>query len=287
MFSTKENYGRVSLNSYLPSQNAITHLNYYHSAGWHDCNQLYHKQYHQGLEGSLLILTTNGAGVLKLSGKEMTLLPNTLAIIPSGSDMEYYTNPQRKRWTFYWLTLDGIYVNNFCSYLYNYHGAVSEIPDMTSCMLQIKKLMTMDDYIHEWVISHWICLLLGTISEHLFGKTDTMDSNGSIAQRMVRYIEQHYAQQICLMEMSRKFYLSKNQLIRIFSAQTGYTPYEYLKRYRLLKACDLLQISDKSIQEVSSLTGFSTPSHFIAQFKKQYGVTPKIYRSQFSPICTT
>ncbi len=284
MFFTSEDYGTALINSYIPSQQAIAGLNYYLFAGYHECNRLYHKSYQQGVQGTLLIFTTGGEGVLRLNDRELLLSSNILAIVPKGTPVEYFTSPASGSWDFYWITLDGAYANNFCTYLYNNHGAIAEIPNQALCIEQVKKLMKKDDDFHEWMVSHEICILLGIIAKDLFEQTNLKKGKQQEITQIIHYIEQHYAEPISLDGLCQEFYISKNQLIRLFSRYTGYTPHEYLRRHRLLKACELLQVSEKSIQEVSAMTGFSTPSHFIAEFKKQHGITPHAYRSRFFPI---
>lgn len=70
------------------------------------------------------------------------------------------------------------------------------------------------------------------------------------------YLEKHYMEQIDLKTLSKMFYISQNQLIRVFQEQFGYTPYEYLKRYRLLKACELLEQTCRPIGEIAHLIRF-------------------------------
>lgn len=284
MFSSSEDYGTVVINSYIPSRQAVAGLNYYLFAGRHECNRLYHQSYQQGAQGTLLILTTEGEGVLRLNNRECLLSSDSLAIVPKGMPVEYFTSPSSSSWDFYWITLDGAYANNFCAYLYNNHGAIAEIPNQSLCIEQVRKLMEKDDDFHEWMVSHEICILLGIIAKDLFEQTDSKKGKHQDIAQIIHYIEQHYAEPISLDSLCQEFYISKNQLIRLFSRHTGYTPHKYLKRHRLLKACELLQMSEKSIQEVSEMTGFSTPSHFVAEFKKQHGITPHAYCNRFFPI---
>ena len=81
-------------------------------------------------------------------------------------------------------------------------------------------------------------------------------------------------------ELAGRFYLSVNQFIRVFRAETGYTPYEYLKRYRLLKACELLRMTEIPVVEIGRRVGFPNASNFIYQFRRQMGQTPAMFRAQ-------
>ena len=43
-------------------------------------------------------------------------------------------------------------------------------------------------------------------------------------------------------------------------------------------AAQLLEFGQQRVEEISAQTGFSSPSHFISCFRKQYGCTPLQYR---------
>ena len=65
---------------------------------------------------------------------------------------------------------------------------------------------------------------------------------------------------------------------RIFSAITGETPQDYVRRLRLERAANLLVKSPAlSISEVALQSGFSSPSNFARVFKAFFGVTARQY----------
>ena len=70
---------------------------------------------------------------------------------------------------------------------------------------------------------------------------------------------------------------SVNTLERHFRASLGITPCEFLRIRRLTKARELLG-KGLSVQETSDACGFSDYSHFIALFRRRFGITPLQYR---------
>jgi AraC-like DNA-binding protein len=59
---------------------------------------------------------------------------------------------------------------------------------------------------------------------------------------------------------------------------TGHSIKEFIQDIRLKRSVDLLEESDKTIAEISYMTGFVNPKYFSAIFKKTYGITPSEYR---------
>jgi len=74
--------------------------------------------------------------------------------------------------------------------------------------------------------------------------------------------------------------VTKQELRRSVKASSGMHPKIWLDKKRLEKSALLLKNSEESIGAISTACGYSTLSWFGVQFKKFYGVTPKVYREQ-------
>lgn len=57
------------------------------------------------------------------------------------------------------------------------------------------------------------------------------------------------------------------------------TVYGYLADYRMEEARKLLTVDNSRIKEVAAQVGYSNSSHFIAAYKRKYGITPKQHRN--------
>ena len=97
--------------------------------------------------------------------------------------------------------------------------------------------------------------------------------NAMIAQS-IRYIQKHYADNISVQFLAEKTHLSKNHFTRLFFKETGMTPYQYIKSYRLDIAASMLK-TGISISEIAENCGFLSSSAFSSSFKKQYGCAPR------------
>ena len=76
------------------------------------------------------------------------------------------------------------------------------------------------------------------------------------------------------------FSMNKHSLIREFKKRTGKSPVAYMIQLRLNTAGQLLTLSDMRIAEIAAYCGYSTPSFFISDFKKQTGLTPGQFRQE-------
>ena len=126
--------------------------------------------------------------------------------------------------------------------------------------------------------------------EHLFdqgmmGEPQPDDGLSGITtrfmERLERVLEKHHADpRFGLPELASRMYMCARQLQRRLKDLTGLNPAEFLRRYRLEKACELLR-TGKQVGLVADAVGFSSPAYFTSCFKRQFGQTPSEYLQQF------
>ena len=98
-------------------------------------------------------------------------------------------------------------------------------------------------------------------------------------QKAKQILIERMAEPPTLTELSNMINLPLAHLKDGFKHIYGETVYAYLLSYKMEYARRLLATKKYNIAEVSFEVGYSTPSHFIAAFKKKFGATPKRYMS--------
>lgn len=95
-------------------------------------------------------------------------------------------------------------------------------------------------------------------------------------------IEKHISDENFSVEsLTKRLNISRSNLQRKLKVISGLTPGDYLRNYRLRKACKLLLETDMRINEVAYSVGFSSPSYFTKVFQKNYNMLPKEFVSQY------
>lgn len=79
--------------------------------------------------------------------------------------------------------------------------------------------------------------------------------------------------------IAEKLGYSSNYFSRLFRSITGYYVNDYIRQVRIMKAQELLQNTDRTVNEIAEATGFTTSNYFYSIFKKETGMTPAAYRS--------
>ncbi|WP_417591278.1 helix-turn-helix domain-containing protein [Owenweeksia hongkongensis] len=80
-----------------------------------------------------------------------------------------------------------------------------------------------------------------------------------------------------LKELSREVGLNEYRLKEGFKNIYGKTVFQFLNDYRLDIARQMLDKGNMKVNDAAYHIGYTNPSHFIAAFKKKFGVTPKKY----------
>jgi AraC-like DNA-binding protein len=99
--------------------------------------------------------------------------------------------------------------------------------------------------------------------------------------RKIKFAKGHLLKNIetppSLKELAKASGLNEYQLKVGFKEIYGDTVFGFLLSHRLDHARVLLDAAKLQVNEVAYQIGYSNPSHFIAAFKKKFGITPKKY----------
>ena len=98
-------------------------------------------------------------------------------------------------------------------------------------------------------------------------------SNIKAVREAVRYIQDHYREDISLSDMAKLSCLSPEYFCRLFKEETKETFGVYLMSYRLKRARELLRTTDMKINAVAAQVGYSTAGYFSKIYKKYFGIT--------------
>jgi AraC-like DNA-binding protein len=99
-----------------------------------------------------------------------------------------------------------------------------------------------------------------------------------LVDKAIAFIEANAAEKLSAEDLANQAGLSESHFNRVFRAQTGYAPMEYLRRYRVQRAKDLLANADLAVKEIARQAGFDDAYHFSKVFRQIAGVTPTAYR---------
>lgn len=91
--------------------------------------------------------------------------------------------------------------------------------------------------------------------------------------RALEHIRQHYAEQLTLAQLAAQAGLSSEHLVRLFRQSERTTPIDYLWKYRVGQAVELLINTGLNVSEVAERCGFQTSHHLARLIKQRTGRT--------------
>jgi len=97
---------------------------------------------------------------------------------------------------------------------------------------------------------------------------------GVLVKRAVAYLNKYATTQISRWQLAEAVNVSEDYLTRIFRKELGISPWDYLNRYRIHIATQLLRQTSLTINEVASQSGFQDQAYFCRVFKKTLGCNP-------------
>ena len=142
-------------------------------------------------------------------------------------------------------------------------------------------------YGYELVIKSYLCQLWISLLEKVIPqnvskvKQTTLSLDETRAKEAILYIEEHFHEQITLDQLAASIHISKSECCRCFKRTLQVSPIEYLMKYRIFRAANMLQRNDSGIHSMSALAfsvGFNNASYFNKVFKQYLGCTPSEYK---------
>ncbi|NCB82314.1 MAG: AraC family transcriptional regulator [Bacilli bacterium] len=100
-------------------------------------------------------------------------------------------------------------------------------------------------------------------------------------ERARNIIHNEYDKELSIKQIAYRSAINECYLKKDFKAYYGMTLYEMLQTQRLEMAKQLLEKA-MSVKEVSSKVGYKHSGHFSKLFTQRFGVSPSMYRKQFS-----
>lgn len=96
-----------------------------------------------------------------------------------------------------------------------------------------------------------------------------------LVQGMLDFIAASYSEKITLGIIAQHLHYSENFILRKFKDEMHMNFSEYLARYRISKAIELIRTTEHKLPEIAELCGFSEYKYFRNVFARYVGCTPK------------
>lgn len=295
----------------LLANNNITKYLYVTDIGYFPKATGHFRQRSQGSMSNILIYCTNGKGWVSVNGKKENMTKDQYCFIPSGTP-HTYASGRDDPWTIYWVHYSGEHAER--TLRVDLSGKVlaesrsdrktfARIGQVTpkrgfvrQSVLNVQRRearIRLFDEIFQSLISEYTekDLEYTTMILHHFLGSFTHEKQFAgagdppfedLTSRAITFMKQHMSKKVSLDNMANHCEVSVSHFCLLFKRKTSHTPVEFLNNLRIQQACQLLDLTNLNISEISEKLGFSDPFYFSRVFKKSIGLSPRDYRKQKS-----
>lgn len=157
--------------------------------------------------------------------------------------------------------------------------------EVLSCLRDAWQEVADEPFDYENRVRYHLSAALRLLSTQCVGGKTKVSQQEQIAaermKRMLRFVEEHYAEELTVEKIATSVALSESACLRSFRQLLGTTPIQYVKQYRVEKAAELLRTTRLKTGEIGAECGFADGSYFIKTFREVKHCTPLEYRQRF------
>lgn len=106
--------------------------------------------------------------------------------------------------------------------------------------------------------------------------TDSRECKKIVA-KAISFVQENYQNKISIENVIKSLYVSPNYFSKIFKTETGLNFIDYLNRYRIEKAKQMMTCPDLKIYEIAEKVGYQNYKYFNYIFNKYIGCSPQKY----------
>ena len=126
----------------------------------------------------------------------------------------------------------------------------------------------------QLLLAQYAC---GVPQEREGQRPDSLRNENLILDRALEYVAGHTHERVSVEQLAKHCSVSAPYLSLLFQRHLHIAPGAYMLRARLAESCLLLQNGAGTMRQIADQLCFSSPQHFTAAFKRQYGMSPSKY----------
>jgi len=230
-----------------------------------------------------LIYIANGAArFIFKPGEPETIIQAGNCIIYKPRDFQQYSFAGIDKAEIYWIHFSGSDVRNI---LKKYNLEVSKktyhvgfLPECIELFRYIISELQLQSNHVDHVVANMLSNIFIYFSRSIESRSATHTETNIEFEKINEYFHKHYQEQISIEDFAIANNVSVSTLNRIVKKHTGYTPLQLLLQIRLDNAKELLNITDYSVNMISSMVGYDNSLYFSRLFHKHIGQSPSEFR---------
>ena len=231
----------------------------------------------------LIHFILSGKGIFQLNGKKYPLdAGNGFLIGPD--ELTFYQADESDPWTYVWVGFSGTKAASTLEQM----GLSSNHPVFQSDKTEelyaiVREMMEYNTFglSNDLRRNGYLGIFLATIAESatFHGKSEE-DKGNTYVSKAIEFIQKNYCNPIKVTDVADFVCIYRSYLSTLFQNYIKMSPQQFLTAYRIQKACELLQISELTVESIALSCGYQDPFVFTKAFRQLKGISPSGYRKE-------
>ncbi len=268
-------------NEFIAKRNN-TDLNLY-QFGREDCNAGH--DYGPSVRDHFLIhFILKGKGIFE-DGYKLHQLKKGQGFLIFPGKVTYYQADRVNPWSYLWVGFHGLkaelYMQNCGLTEDNPVFALKNSRKIVKClqnMIEAKKSGSLKEARLTGLLYLFISYLIEELSTEQH-KNEKKSVGQEHISKAIDFISKNFSRKISVSDISDFLGLHRSYLYTIFKNKLDMSPQDYLIKYRINRACRLMENHQLTIGDIARSVGYRDPFVFSRIFKKKMGISPSKYRN--------
>ncbi|NTF33876.1 AraC family transcriptional regulator [Rhizobium skierniewicense] len=221
----------------------------------------------------------SGQGNLRYENKTHRIGPGETLLLLVPHNHRYWLE-ENGRWEFFWISMNGEEALRIQQAILAVTGPVIRLKPETINQLAHCCSRLVNGAETPGAASAVAYEAAMVLYDDVFGSHPSFGGEYRTMQQVLSYIDSHLDQSLSVNDLAAVAGLSRAHFSRIFAANEGLPPAEFVLQRRLRRAAKLLTTAPNlPIKEVSVRCGFDDPNYFSKVFRRLYSINPSEFRS--------
>ena len=217
----------------------------------------------------LMHYVVKGKGIFRTEGREYALRQGYIFMTAPGQVM-YYEADKKEPWSYIWVGFDS---KLGLETVFDRHIVFA--PECADLFAELQGCSQFGENAELFVCGK-IFELMARLQ-----KSRTESTGQRYCLLAKNFIETRYDKDLSVGSIAALLGLDRSYFSKLFKNEVGMSPQQYLVRFRLQKAAELMRGRHISPAQAASLCGYTDLFNFSKMFKKQYGEAPRYYYNRY------